>query len=314
MPCSRRPRLFPSATILLAAAVATAAAQDKPAPLRSDITVSAVTIAVTVQDRKGRYVEGLAAKDFTVRENGVRRPITYFRSDAGAPVGITVLLDVSGSMALEGRLDESRAALSDFAARGLGPKDEAALLLFADGDVEVAAPLARDRSLFRAELDKAKAYGQTALHDAVAVSPDYARRVAQEKRALLLVTDGIENGSESTVDQALEIARRADVPIYVVGYKIPRAERDLASYKKASALTAAGIAEVLRRFAEATGGTAFFLDDASGLPDVLAAVRRELGRQYIIGYTTTQEQGGDYRRITVVTSDRHHRVRTRQGY
>jgi VWFA-related protein len=193
-------------------------------------------------------------KDFTVYENNKKKPLTYFMHDFGAPLSLTVLLDVSGSMALENKLGECKAALRHLATKLLRPRDEIALLIFADGQVEVAAKHSADKEEFLRELDKTEAYGQTALNDAVAVSPEFATRAKNEKRALLLLTDGIENDSQSTPEQALEIARRVDVPIYTIGYKIPRSEQMLQAHKRSAGLTAAGIVATLDKFSAATGG------------------------------------------------------------
>lgn len=278
-----------------------------------EYVVRAITLAVTVQDSKGRYVNGLAEKDFTIYEDNKKKPITYFMHDFGAPLSLTVLLDVSGSMALENKLEECKAALRDLATRLLRPRDEIALLLFADGQVEVAAKHSTDKSEFLRVLDKTEAYGQTALNDAVAVSPEFATRAKNEKRALLLLTDGIENDSQATPEQALEIARRVDVPIYTVGYKIPRNEQ-LAAHKRSSGLTATGIVETLDKFSLATGGKAWFLNESTDLAAVVQEIRNEQAHQYIIGYTSYQDTSDLYRWIRVTTPNYKHKIRTRQGY
>ncbi len=293
-------------------------AQERPQKVQPpraayNVTVSAITIAVTVQDKKGRYVNDLGEKDFLVYENGERRTINYFQHDQSAPLSLTVLLDVSGSMALEDKFEDCRRALHILAEKILSPQDELALLVFADGEVEVAARHSADRSAFLAALDGEKAYGKTALHDAVAVSPQYAVRAKNEKRALILITDGIENDSQSSAEQALEIARRVDVPIYVIGYKIPRAEEILARHKRRTGLTAMGIVETLNLFSEATGGQAFFLDDLESLLAALYQIKKEQSHQYIIGYTSYKEDD-KYRRILVTTPGGNYRIRTRQGY
>jgi Ca-activated chloride channel homolog len=293
-----------------------ASAQDKPQVQDQTVheyVVRAITLAVTVQDAKGRYVNNLTEKDFTIYENNKKKPITYFMHDFGAPLSLTILLDVSGSMALENKLAECKAVLRDLATRLLRPRDEIALLLFADGEVEVAAKHAADKAPFLAELDKVEAYGQTALNDAVAVSPEFATRALNEKRALLLITDGIENDSQSTPEQALEIARRVDVPIYVIGYKIPRNEQ-LAAHKRATGLTSAGIVETLEKFSRATGGKAWFLTEPTDLAQVVQEIRNEQAHQYIIGYTSYQDTADLYRWIRVTTPSYKHKIRTRQGY
>jgi VWFA-related protein len=285
--------------------------QDKAA---HEYVVRAITIAVTVQDGKGRFVNSLVEKDFTIFENNKKKPLTYFMHDFGAPLSLTVLLDVSGSMALEDKLAECKAALRHLVTKLLRPRDEVALLIFADGQVEVAAKHSTDKTEFLRVLDKTEAYGQTALNDAVAVSPEFATRAKNEKRALLLLTDGIENDSQATPDQALEIARRVDVPIYTIGYKIPRSEQLLKAHKRSANLTAAGIIETLDRFSQATGGKAYFLTEPTELGSVVQEIKNEQSHQYIIGYTSYQDTSDLYRWIRVTTPNYKHKIRTRQGY
>jgi len=301
---------------LLAAVLSAAplAAQETvPDKAAHEYVVRAITLAVTVQDGKGRFVNNLTQKDFAIFENNKKKPITYFNHDFGAPLSLTVLLDVSGSMALENKLNECKAALHSLATRLLRPRDEIALLLFADGQVEVAAKHSADKQEFLKVLDATQAYGQTALNDAVAVSPEFATRARNEKRALLLVTDGIENDSQTTPEQALEIARRVDVPIYTIGYKIPRNEQ-LVGLKRPEGTTSTGIMATLEKFSRATGGKAWFLTEPTDLADVIREIRNEQAHQYIIGYTSYQDTSDLYRWIRVQTPSAKHKVRTRQGY
>jgi Ca-activated chloride channel family protein len=279
-----------------------------------EYVVRAITLAVTVQDPKGRFVNSLAQKDFTIYENNKKKPITYFSHDFGSPLSLTVLLDVSGSMALDNKLADCKAALRHLATRLLRSRDEIALLLFADGQVEVAARHSTDKTEFLRVLDATEAYGQTALNDAVAVSPEFATRAQNEKRALLLLTDGIDNDSAATPEEALEIARRVDVPIYTIGYKLPLNEQMLKAYKRSSSLTAAGIVATLDKFSQATGGKAWFLNEPADLDQVVAEIRAEQAHQYIIGYTSYQDTAELYRWIRVTTPNYKHKVRTRQGY
>jgi VWFA-related protein len=285
----------------------------KPPKVAYNVTVNAVTLSVTVQDRKGRYINNLEKADFVVYENNERKEITYFQHDERAPISFTVLLDVSGSMALENKFEEIRQALRLLAREILSPQDELALLVFADGEVEVAARHSLDRKGFLEALEKEKAYGKTALNDAVATSPQYAIRAKNEKRALILITDGIENDSVTTPEQALEIARRVEIPIYVIGYKIPKAEEILARHKRKSGLTLQSIVYTLNLFAEATGGKAFFLDNTEELLSAFYEIKKEQSHQYLIGYTSYREDER-YRKIRVETRRGNYRIRTRQGY
>ncbi|MBP8601037.1 MAG: VWA domain-containing protein [Candidatus Saccharicenans sp.] len=310
--------LFMLFMILVLAAPLIVSGQEKTAQVRVEkpaykVTVNAVTLAVTVKDSRGRYVNNLEDKDFIIYENGEKKTITYFQHDQTAPLSLTVLLDVSGSMALENKFEECRQALRIMAEKVLSPSDEVALLVFADGQVEVAASHSMDKTTFLIALDKEKAYGKTALNDAVAVSPQYAVRAKNEKRALLLITDGLENDSQASAEQALEIARRVEVPIYVIGYKIPKAEEILARHKKSASQTPVGIVRTLDLFALATGGQAFFLNSMEELLASIYEIKREQSHQYIIGYTSYREDDR-YRRILVTTPRGNYRLRTRQGY
>jgi VWFA-related protein len=290
-------------------------AQDKVQDQAAhEYVVRAITIAVTVQDGKGRFVNNLLEKDFTVFESNKKKPLTYFMHDFGAPLSLTVLLDVSGSMALDNKLADCKTVLRQLATKLLRPRDEIALLIFADGQVEVAAKHSTDKAEFLRVLDKTEAYGQTALNDAVGVSPEFATRARNEKRALLLLTDGIDNDSASTPEQALEVARRVDVPIYTIGYKIPRSEQLLKSHKRSASLTSAGIIETLDRFSQATGGKAYFLNEPSDLASVVQEIKNEQAHQYIIGYTSYQDTADIFRSIRVTTPNYKHKVRTRLGY
>jgi Ca-activated chloride channel family protein len=289
--------------------------QEKKPGLEHQISVSAIAVSVTVQDKSGTYINDLAQKDFTVYENNAEQPITYFKHDFDAPISLTVLLDVSGSMELQDKLKESREALRYLLSILLSPRDEASLLIFADGEVEVAAGFSVDKEGFLSELDRTDAYGQTALNDAVAVSPEFANRGKNEKRAILLITDGIENDSRLTPNQAVEIARRVDVPIYAVGYKIPLSEQFLKAYKRSSSLTSAGIVSALERFSRATGGRIFIANRPSELAAAFREIKNELSHQYIIGYTSYKSLQDEYRRIRVVVpKKKKYRVRTREGY
>ena len=267
----KQAKLFLLLLLALAAVVPPAAAQDQKKPdVNVDVTVTAITIAVTVQDTDGTLVNNLSEKDFTVYENGKKRAITYFKQSYFAPVGLTVLLDVSGSMAVLNKLEEAKAALREMATSILSARDQLSLLIFADGQVEVAAPFSKDRDAFLKALDGLQPFGQTALNDAVAVSPEYANRVQDEKRALLLITDGVENDSRLGPEEALEIARRVDVPIYTIGYKIPLEDQQLKMLKKGQGLTSAGIVATLDRFSRATGGRAWFLNRPEDYPGIFS--------------------------------------------
>ena len=306
--------IFTILAIIKGASYLSFAQEKKKQETTYDVAVTAISIAVSVQNRKGRHITDLREEDFFVYENNKKKDITYFSYDFEAPLSLTVLLDVSGSMALQDKLSESKDALDYLMKHLLTDHDEVSLLIFADGNVEVASSFSKDKTDFLSELERTEAYGQTALNDAVGVSPDFANRGNNEKRALLLITDGIENDSEYSPEQAIEVARRVDIPIYTIGYKIPLDEQFLKKYKRSKGLTASGIVESLERFSGATGGKAFFVNKALDLKNALRLIKQELSHQYILGYTSYSDSDKEYRKIKVVTTKKSYRVRTREGY
>ncbi len=278
------------------------------------VAVSAISIAVTVQDKKGRYINDLTREDFSIYENNEKMDLTYFSHDFKAPLSLTVLLDVSGSMALQDKLKESKESLKYLATFLLDLDDEFSLLIFADGEVEVALNFSNNKNYFLAVLEKTEAYGQTALNDAVTVTPEFANKGNNEKRAILLITDGIENNSQYSHYQAVEIARRVDIPIFTIGYKITLSDQYVQKYKHSPSLTSSGIVYSLERFSRATGGKAFFINQAEELKTALREIKKELSHQYILGYTSYRNQENEYREIKVITSKKKYKVRTREGY
>jgi len=288
--------------------------ETKKKGITYDIAVSAISIAVTVQDKNGLYIRDLVKENFSIYENDEKKEITYFSHNFDAPLSLTVLLDVSGSMALLDRLKESKDALKYLATYLLDESDEVSLLIFADGEVEVAVDFSKDKSGFFEVLEETEAYGQTALNDAVGVSPEFANKGTYEKRALLLITDGIENDSQYSPDQAIEVARSVDIPIYTIGYKIPLSEQYLDKYKRTRGLTSSSIIGSLERFSSATGGEAFFVDNDFDFKHALRMIKRELSHHYILGYTSYTDPKDEYRKITVTTPKKNYKVRAREGY
>jgi VWFA-related protein len=300
--------------VIPAGMVSLSFAQEQKKEITYDVAVTAISIAVSVQNRNGRHITDLTKEDFFVYENNQKKDITYFSHDYEAPLSLTVLLDVSGSMALQDKLIESKDALDYLLKNLLSDRDEVSLLIFADGEVEVASHFSTDKTHFLSVLERTEAYGQTALNDAVGVSPDFANRGGNEKRALLLITDGIENDSEYSPEQAIEVARRVDIPIYTIGYKIPLDEQFLKKYKRRKGLTTSGIVDSLEKFSDATGGKAFFVNKPLDVKNALRLIKQELSHQYILGYTSHTDPDNEFRKIKVVTKKKSHRVRTREGY
>jgi VWFA-related protein len=267
-----------------------------------------ILVPVRVEDRRGRTVPGLQREDFKLREDYIPQSISYFAADSDTPISIAFMLDVSGSMALAGKLQAAQEAIRYFV-ESLRPQDRFALICFADEQVAWVTEFTSDRERFLRRLEVQTGYGKTALHDAVAAAPALVEASQEGKKAIVLITDGVDNASRITLEQAVETARRASVPIYTIGFSslpqglIPTQQEVKTNF------------EVLRLFSEQTGGSLFAVHDPDELKEAAARIDEELRTQYLIGYQPTRKYfDGRYRRIQLETRRERFIVRARDGY
>jgi len=269
--------------VLLFGFVGAARAQEPP-PIPSGaepyrVRVELALVQAAVRNPKGVFVRGLKQKDFQVFENGKPQEIVVFSEGLEGPVRVAILLDVSGSMRLQGRLEDCRTAIRDLLSR-LAPDDEAALFAFADGRVDVLVGFTTDRAALREALLDRQGYGQTALIDAVAEAPRLVPRKGNQKAAIVLLTDGVDTASQLRPEQAIEIARRTQVPLYTVILVDPHEQRRQAEG-----------AAVVTRLAEETGGGTFFADLAVEVQTAVRRIVEDLKLAYVVGYYPSSAPG-----------------------
>jgi VWFA-related protein len=233
-------------------------------------------------------------------ENGKRQPIVLFGSD-DVPVSLGLLIDNSGSM----RTTRARveAAALDFA-RASNPQDEMFVLNFADKS-RFDVPFTGDVQVLEAGIARVDSSGGTAMRDAVAAGEDYLTREAhRDRKALVVITDGNDNASVTTLDAIRTTAEQHDIVVYAVGLlgdQDPRAGR---------------LHHDLTQLTEVTGGLAYFPASVEQVGDVALEMARQIRMQYTIGYTPlNQSLDGTYRNIRVTAKGAQPlAVRTRAGY
>ena len=260
-----------------------------------------VVLHATVVDQRSRLVTNLNKNDFTVYEDGQPQQITRFTRE-DIPVSIGILVDNSGSMR-DKRQAVNTAALD--LVKGSNPEDEVFIVNFSDEAI-IDTDLTSDVAKMQEGLQQVDSRGGTALYDAVVASADYlAKKGRREKKVLLVVTDGEDNASTDTLEQAVRRVQDDSGPVvYSIG--ILGGERE----KRAK--------RALEQLALHTGGVAFFPKDLGEVDQIARAVARDIRNQYSIYYRPThpQEQGG-FRQVKV---DAHApgygrlQVRTRSGY
>ncbi|HJZ12982.1 MAG TPA: VWA domain-containing protein [Acidobacteriota bacterium] len=291
-------------TFLLCAGLA--AQTELHLPQYSDsVSVSLVNLYASVRNSKGRPVSGLKKQDFTLYEDGKRQVISNFSADVTEPVNIAFLLDVSGSMRMLDKFEISRNIVRNICSR-LAPDDEVALLIFADGEVELLVDFTKDKQRLINRMAQLKPYGGTALRNAVA----YCSRLliaSLGKKGIILLSDGVDNRSDLTMEQAMEMARRTESPIYA--FELIRSkwadedndekQIDVDEYP-------------LKAFADSTGGLYFTMDQDFHLDIQEACLKifEDLKYQYYIGYTPRGTRSA-YGKLTLRTKDPKHRVRVR---
>lgn len=262
-----------------------------------EMEIDLVELYTAVVDGAGRLVGGLAEADFTVREDGRPQAIRRFEVAEDLPLTVGIALDVSGSM--EDKIEEAKLAAAGFVAAVVRPGDRAFAVRFADG-VEIVQPPTDDVGALVDLIGVQKAYGGTALHDAVVTSLYYFRGFAGQK-ALILLSDGDDTASAIAFRQAREYARRSGVAIYAIGLGV-------------SGVSFA-IRDKLTSLARETGGRAFFVATAGELTAVYGQIEQELRTRYLLAYVS--DQGGrseEWRRVEVAVARRGLTARTIRGY
>ncbi len=270
------------------------------------VLVPVVVRKVTPKGGKGDFVRGLEKRDFELTVDGEPVAIESFEARADAPVSLIHLQDLSGSMALDGKLETSRRALGcllDHSRLG----DRFALASFAGGKVFLEVPFTADSSVIAEAMADWRGYGTTGLHDAVAWLPEIAVREVGVKRAALLITDGTDNASVLSAAKARELVRQARLPVYVLGLETGSPfELDPAGGKLYRH------ADMLNLLAHLTGGRYYSIEqDASA---VCAAIDQELRSQYVLGFQAGGAGAARYRALEVRVRGRRIEVLHRQGY
>jgi Ca-activated chloride channel homolog len=260
-----------------------------------------VVLHVTVTNSHGELVRNLPQQAFTVFENGKRQPVSIFRSD-DVPVSVGLLIDNSGSMRpLRAKVEAAALAF----ARASNPEDEMFVVNFAD-TARLDVPMTSDLQVLESGIARVDSIGGTALRDAVSTGENYLRQYAKrDARVLLVITDGNDNASATTVALVREQAERAETVIDAIGLFSGRQ----------SSNASAGRHE-LEVLTDQTGGVAYFPASVEQVASVAVDLARQIRNQYTIAYAPlNQTLDGSYRTIKVtVSGPEHYTVRTRAGY
>lgn len=324
------------------------------------VQVKVVTLPVTVRDKHGQIVGNLSKDDFVLEEDGHLQIIRYFSRDANLPLTLGLLVDTSLSQ--RNVLDRERAASRSFLDRMLTNDKDRAFVIHFDREVELLQDLTSSREKLQTALDALKAptfgrntssgdssdsqrgshhrAGGTTLYDAVYLASNELMKKQEGRKALVVLSDGVDHGSKEPLESAIESAQRADTVVYTILFADQQQENRGFEHGGHGGMGWPGGGggfpgggghrgggprhteeprpdgkKVLERISKETGGRLFEVSKKEPIDKIYASVAEELRTQYSLGYTpdkSNTESG--YRKITLTAKQKDLRVQTREGY
>jgi VWFA-related protein len=339
-------------------------AQDVPT-FSSDVKV--VSVLATVRDKHGQIVNNLTKDDFKLQQDGQPQTIHYFAKETDLPLTLGLLVDTS--MSQRRLIDQERTASYSFLNNLMRPDKDKAFVIHFDWDVELLQDTTDSRQKLEAALDKLDnphfgsgggggsqsgggggggypgggggggghhMSGGTDLYDAVFLASDEIARKLKGRKALIILSDGVDTGSKVSLDRAIETAQRADTLVYSILYADPDAYghqgypgggmgrhggwggpgggmgRPGGSYPQASHPDGK---KVLERISRETGGRFFEVSKKQPIDQIYTQIEQELRNQYSLGYTPDKAvTGSGYHKINLTTTNKDLIVQTREGY
>jgi Ca-activated chloride channel family protein len=313
--------------------------------------VELVNVNVTVTDRTGRFVSGLTQDDFVVYDDSKPQEVTHFSAER-VPVSLGIALDTSGSMAGE-KMESAKEALDRFLLDLLAPEDDVFLMRFG-ASAELVQDWTIEKQLVSRRLNRISPAGGTAMYDAVAESVPMAQGGEHRKKAILIVSDGNDTNSRTSVGQLKQMIRDTEVLVYAVGidgraettfggprstppvmrpptrlpFPIPGGGRGSpwpqggGSFPGGSGRGGGGWGgadervnvSALRELTDDSGGRTEIVRSARDLDPATANIADELSKQYYIGYPAPDHRDGRWHTIRVEVTRPGYTVRARRGY
>jgi Ca-activated chloride channel family protein len=243
------------------------------------VEVDMVFVKASVTDPLNRYVTGLEKEHFKIYEDKIIQAVTQFTQES-APISVGILFDISGSM--KDNIHTARNSVVRFLEAG-NPDDEFFLVTF-NQKTTLVQSFTHQSSAVQNSISFSNPGGRTALYDAVYLGLEQVKIAKNEKKALILITDGEDNSSRYTVTEVREFAKESDVQIYAIG------EEGKLGYGRGEIQNIVGL----------TGGRAFFPNNFNELDYYIDLIHAELRNQYVLGYSSTNKnRDGKWRKVRV---------------
>ncbi len=255
--------------------------QKQNNPYLFKVGVETVFVKVSVTDPLNRYVTGLEKDHFKIYEDKVEQTITHF-SQQSTPISVGLIFDVSGSMKDNNNIKKAKSAATRFLQSG-NPNDEYFMITF-NQKTTLVQSFTSESSALQNDVAFQKPGGRTAMYDAIYMGLDEMTAAKNEKKALILITDGEDNSSRYSPGEVREFAKESDVQIYAIG------EEGNLGYGRSE----------IQGIVSTTGGRSFFPNNFNELDYYIELVHAELRTQYVLGYVPTNRvHDGKWRHIRV---------------
>jgi len=329
-------RLTATATLLLC--LLPAFAQD--APIIS-VNVKVVNVLATVRDKQGNLINTLGKDDFVLQEDGRPQSIRYFTRETDLPLTLGLLVDVSLSQVHA--IAEEESASAAFIKDVLRSNNDSSFLIQFARETELLQDVTRDPMQMQASLQTLQPpneednivripgrgpYGApghgtrgggTLLYDAIFLASDEIMQQKSGRKAIVLLTDGVDHGSKTSLDRAIESAQRADTMVYSIYFngndagEAAEASVDAPLSRELDRKTGK---QALERLSNQTGGRMFVVSNTNTVSQIYAQIQDELRNEYNIGYSPDRPPGAttDYRHITLAAKEKDYKVQAREGY
>jgi VWFA-related protein len=329
-------------------------AQQPPQP-KISVEVNVVTVLATVRDKRGQIVSNLGKDDFTLEEDGRPQTISYFTRETDLPLTLGLLVDTSESQRRV--IDEERTASHSFLNDMLRADKDHAFVIHFDREVELLQDLTSSREKLEHALDllnvpqfsqsgngggagggrgggggsrpRFGGGGGTLLYDAVYLASDEVIKKQQGRKALIVLTDGVDHGSKESLESAIMTAQRADTVVYAILFADERPNQNPFGFGGPGFGQRGGGGgrrrfpqeehpdgkKVLERMSKETGGRLFEVSKKQPIGDIYRSIAEELRNQYSLGYTPDKtDAGAGYRKIHLATKQKDLAVQARDGY
>jgi VWFA-related protein len=340
--------------------------QDPTAATTLSVDVKVVTLPVTVRDKHGQIVRNLTKDDFLLEEDGHPQTIRYFAQEANLPLTLGLLVDTS--MSQRNVLDQERTASESFLDRMLTAAKDQAFIIHFDREVELLQDLTSSRDKLQTALaslqtpssDRDSGGGGesspdssaggshrmhgglgTLLYDAVFLASDELMKKQQGRKALIILSDGVDRGSKESLQSAIEAAQRADTVVYSIFFADHHQQEGSGFGRPGGVWPGGGWPggggaggggrrgggqrspqearpdgkKILERISKETGGRLYEVSKKETVDQIYASIAEELRTQYSLGYTPDKANDSPgYHKISLTAKEKNLAVQTRDGY